>query len=185
MSKELIILRNSLNKRRPNFYKQSSHKKKKLDKKWRKARGSDSKIKIRLRNRQPMVDVGYRGPVEVRGLSKEGFNIILVNNVNELKNVNKTKDSVCIAGVGIKKKVEIVKECLKLSLHMINVKDAQKFLSEFETDLKKKKEEKTKKQDEKSKKSAEKKDKKEGIEEKIDKAAEKKEKDMVLTKREI
>lgn len=185
MSKELITLRNSLNKRRPNFYKQSSHKKSKLEKKWRKARGCDSKIKIRWRNKQPMVEVGYRGPAEVRGLSREGFNIILANNVNDLNKTNKTKDIICIAGVGNRKKVEIVKECLKIGLKIINVKDAQKFLNECEQDLKRKKEEKTKKQEEKSKKVAEKKEKKEGIEEKIDKVAEKKEKDKVLTKRGI
>ena len=132
-----------------------------------------------------MVTAGYRGPCEARGLSREGFNIVRANNVNDLKNANKTKDIICTGSVGMKNKIEIVKECIRLGLKLMNVKDPQKFLSDNEQDLKKKKEEKTKRFEAKSKKSESKEEKKEGIEGKIGKEEEKKEKDKVLTKREI
>jgi len=186
MSKDHLALRNALNKRRPKFYKQSSHKRMKLEKKWRKARGTDSKIKIGWKNRQPMVKKGYRGPADVRGLSKDGFNIILANNLNDLKNVNKTKDTVCIGGVGQKKKIDIVKECIKNGLKIMNIKEPQKFLNEVEDGLNQRKKEKKDKEQEKAKKTESKKEKKEdNIEEKLNKQEEKKEKDKVLTKREL
>jgi len=186
MVKDHLVLRNALNKRRPKFYKQSSHKKSRIEKKWRKARGSDSKVKIGWRNRQPMVKHGYRGPADVRGLSKDGFNIILVNNLNDLKNVNKTKDIVCIGRIGQRKKMDIIEDCIKNGLKIMNVKDPQGFLSESEIGLKQRKETKSKKEQEKVKKTETKKDKKdEGIEEKLSKQEEKKEKDKVLTKREL
>jgi len=185
MANDVVALRNRMSKKRPNFYKQSSYKKKKLDKKWRKPRGSDSKIKIRWKGRQPMVEIGYRGPSEARGLSREGYNIVPANNINDLKNVNKSKDIICIGGIGMKKKIEIVKECVKIGLKIMNVKNPQKFLDDNEQNLKKKKDEKAKKLEEKSKKSAAKEAKKDSIEEKIGKEEEKKEKDKVLTKREL
>ncbi|TKJ17447.1 hypothetical protein CEE44_02835 [Candidatus Woesearchaeota archaeon B3_Woes] len=191
MVDNIVNLRNMKKKKKPDFNKQSSHKKKRLANKWRKPRGSDSKIKIGRKGYPRKVKVGFRGPVEARGMSRDGQNIVLIKNMNDIKGLNKD-DVVCLSNFGIKKKIEIVKECLKLNLKIMSLKDPAKFLSDSETNLKEQKESKKKKQEEKSKKIAEKKskdeDKKDGIEAKVDdedKKKEKKEKDKLLTKREV
>lgn len=191
MVDDLINLRNKMKKKKPDFNKQSSHKKKRLAKKWRKPRGSDSKIKRCYKGYPRKVKVGFKGPVEVRGLSREGQNIVLIKCIDDLKGLNKDKDIVCLSNFGQKKKIEIVKECLNLGLKIMSLKNPSRFLSGVEEDLKNKKEERKKKQEEKRKKATEKKeekDKKEGIEAKVeeeDKKKEKKEKDKLLTKREV
>ena len=74
----LVNLRNIMKKKKPNFFKQSSHKKKRLAKKWRKPRGSDSKIKIGKKGYPRKIKIGFKGPRNVRSLSREGLKIILV-----------------------------------------------------------------------------------------------------------
>lgn len=190
-----------MKKKKPEFNKQSSHKKKRLAKKWRRPRGSDSKIKVGRKGYPRKIKIGFKGPAEARGLSRVGLKMVLVKNVNGLKDVDKNKDIVCLSNIGQKKKADIVKECLKLGLNIINLKDPPKFLSNLEDGLKKRKEDKKKKEDSKAKKTSEKKDKKtdaekkEGIEAKIDeesnkegveeKDKKKKEKDKLLIKREL
>ena len=187
MNKDILALRNKINRKRPAFLKQGTHKKKRLEKKWKFPRGSDSKIAIERKGYPKRVKMGYRGPALARGLSKTGFNIVLVSNIADLGKVDKTKDIVCIAHVGTRKKVDIAKECLKQNLKILNLKDAPKFLSEVEQVMKENKEEKAKKAEDQKKKSDDsKKEKpKEGIEGKVDKEEDKKEKDKLLTKREI
>lgn len=190
MADDLINLRNVMKKKKPDFNKQSSHKKKRLAKKWRKPRGSDSKIKRCYKGYPRKVKVGFKGPAEVRGLSRAGQNMVLVKCIDDLKRLNKDNDIVCLSNFGQKKKIEIVKECLNLGLKIMSLKDLSKFLSGIEEALKKKKEVKKKKEEEKSKKAVEKKekkekDKKEGIEAKVEEENEKKEKDKLLTKREV
>ena len=188
MDHDLVELRNRINKKRPNFYKQGSAKKKRIEKKWKFPRGSDNKIVIERKGYCKKVKPGYRGPYEARGLSRDGFNIVLINCVKDLGNINKSKDIICIAHVGTRKKVEIVKECLKQNLKILNLKNPQQFLADFEKEFKQRKDEKALKLSEKNNKTTEKKKGEkadEGIEAKVDKEAEKKEKDKLLTKREI
>jgi large subunit ribosomal protein L32e len=184
MSQDLIDLRNRINKKRRNFFKQGIHKKKRLEKKWKFPRGCDSKIAIERKGYCKRVKPGYRGPAEVRGLSRQGLNIVNVSNIKDIKNINKSEDIICIAHVGTRNKIEIVKECVKQGLKILNLKDPAKFLADVENFMKQKKQEKEQKA--KTEKAAEKKkeDSKEGIEAKVDKEAEKKEKDKILTKRE-
>ncbi len=201
MGVDIISLRNIMKKKKPEFNKQSSHKKKRLAKKWRKPRGSDSKIKVGCKGYPRKIKIGFKGPAEARGFSRAGLKIVLVKNVNDLKDVDKNKDIVCLSKVGQKKKADIVKECLKLGLNILNLKDPSKFLSNVEEGLKKREEDRKKEEDAKAKKASEKKDKKtdaekkKGIEAKIDeesnkeggeeKDEKKKEKDKLLTKREL
>jgi|TARA_B100002003_G_C14113667_1_gene535663 large subunit ribosomal protein L32e len=193
MSDKLIELRKKISSKRPTFLKQKCKQKKRLANKWRKPRGSDSKIKVNRKDYPKKVKTGYRGPKEVRGLSQKGMIIINVKNVEELKNIKKDKEIVCIAKVGQRKKIEIVKACKEKSLQIINLKDPSLFLKQIEDTLKTNKTEKTKKEEEKKKKSEKTEEKKkEGIESKVEeekteevKDQAKKEKDKLLTQREI
>ncbi len=200
MGVDLISLRNIMKKKKPEFNKQSSHKKKRLAKKWRKPRGSDSKMKVGCKGYPRKVKVGFKSPADIRGLNREGLNIILVKNVGDLKNIDKNRDLLCLSNIGMKKKADIVKKCLELGLKIINLKNPSKFLSDLEESIKRKKEGKKKKQEEKDKKITEKKakesdkEKKKGIEAKVDEERNKEgvdekeskeKKDKLLTKREL
>lgn len=202
MINKLIEVRKEKKKKNPKFKKQSSHKKIRLKNKWRKPRGSDSKIRICKKGYPRKVKSGYRSPALLRDKSTEGKNIIKISNIKSLNNVNKETDIIEIGKVGQRKKIEIVKECINKGYLILNLKDAKKFLSDAENTIKKKREAKDKKVKAKKKKIAEEKDKKEdkksekkedqkdGIEGKIEKEekekkTEKKEKDKLLIKREL
>jgi large subunit ribosomal protein L32e len=188
---KMIELRNRMKKKKPAFIQQMGRQRKALGNNWKKPRGSDSKIKIGKKGYPRKVKVGFKSPKEVRGFSRDGLKIILVKNILELNNIDKTKETVCLASIGQRKKVDIVKKCVELNLKMLNVKDPSKFLKDVEENFKKKREDKIKKDQEKNKKKEDKKNKKkDGIEAVVSdedkdlKDKEKKEKDKLLTKRE-
>jgi len=185
----LIELRNRMKKKKPKFIKQMGRQKKRLKNKWRKPRGSDSKIKVGKKGYPKKIKIGYKGPKQVRNLSRNGENIILIKKIEELKKIDTKKDIICLSKIGKRKKILIIKECIKLNLNILNLKDPSKFLTDFEKSLEKKKQEKKEKEQEKKEKESKTTKKKEGIEAKVDDKEEnkkdKKEKDKVLTKREI
>ena len=194
MSDKLIELRKKISSKRPTFLKQKCKQKKRLANKWRKPRGSDSKIKVNKKDYPKKVKSGYRGPKEVRGLSRLGMKIINISNVKDLDNIKKDVEIVCIAKVGQKNKIKIVKICQEKKINIINLKDPSLFLKNVDESLKTNKEERTKKEETKKKKLEKPQEKKQdGIESKIDedqnseksKEQAKKEKDKVLTQREI
>ena len=59
--------------RRPAFKRQEWFRYSKLGESWRRPKGIHSKMKRNLKRRPPVVDIGFRGPAEVRGLHPSGF----------------------------------------------------------------------------------------------------------------
>ncbi len=180
-----------IKKRKLKFSRQDSHKKKKLGKKWRKPKGLHSKMRLQKKGYKRSVKVGYETPKNMRGLSK-GLEKVLVNNINDLKNINKKTQGIIIsASVGIKKKIEIIKEAEKQKIEILNIKSPKEHIKKIEERLaekKKEKEVKIKEKEEKKKlakkeKKLEKKVEKELSEEEQKELA-KKEKDKLLTKKE-
>jgi large subunit ribosomal protein L32e len=191
--KKLLKHRKELKSRKPVFLKQDTHKKPGIGKKWSRPRGIDSKMRLRLRGYRILVTKGWKSPSEVRGLHPTGLVQKLVYNEKDLRAADPKKDGVIIAAVvGMKKKVTLIRIAGEMGLAVLNVKDAQKFITEAESglsDRKKKKAEKAaKKTEEKPKKAAKKEETKSvddiAKEEEDRQDAEKREKDKVLTKRE-
>jgi len=88
---------------------------------WRKPKGNDSKMRLQLKGYPPIVKVGYRTQKELRGLHPSGLEPVYVNNVKELEGLDPKKHIVVIAhAVGLKKKLEIVKEAEKKGLKIAN-----------------------------------------------------------------
>jgi len=68
-----------------------------------------------------MVDIGFRGPVEVRGLHPSGFEEVLVYNVDGLENIDPKKQAVRIGGtVGMKKRTAIEDRADELGIRVLN-----------------------------------------------------------------
>ena len=173
------------------FTRQDAHKKVKLGNKWRKPKGLHSKMRLSKKGYNKSVSIGYGSPKSTRGLDKSGLKLIIIKSLKEIENINAKEECIAVAKtIGLRKKVEILKQAVKKSINVVNVKDINKFLKDVDDKIKKSKEEKEKLKKEKEvrKKEKEKAGKKKTIDEKVEKTdeekkeEEKKEKDKVLTK---
>jgi large subunit ribosomal protein L32e len=118
---EGLALRAMISGRRPAFKRQEWFRYSKLGEKWRKPKGIHSKMKRRLKRRQPMVDIGFRGPESVRGLHPSGFEEVLVYNVDGLEGIDPKVQAVRIGGtVGTKKRIAIEDRATELGIRVLN-----------------------------------------------------------------
>jgi len=192
--KDLLALRKSIKKKKPGFVRQDAHKKPRLKKKWRRARGIHSKIRLKKRGYRKNVRKGYGSPNKVYGLHPEGLKGVVVKSLDDLKSITKEKGAVISANIGLKKKIELLKKAKELGIIVLNFKDIDKFLKSSEE---KQKARKKAKEERKKKKAAKKKEKEKKVEEKKKeeklaekltdeekKEKEKEEKDKILTKKE-
>ena len=171
------------------FVRQDAHKKVKLGNKWRKPKGLHSKMRLSFKGYNKSVSIGYGNPKSTRGLDKSGLKLVIIKSLKGLEEIDAKKECIAVAKtIGLKKKIEILKQAIKKSINVVNVKDINKFLKDVEEKIKKSKEEKEKLKKEKEAKKKEK-EKKKTIEEKVEKTdeekkeEEKKERDKVLTKK--
>ena len=119
--KELLKLRAEIASRRPDFVRQESWRYKRLKPSWRKPKGIDSKMRLRVKGWPKIVKVGYRGPAAVRGLHPSGFRDVLVYNVSDLLRLNPETDAARIAHtVGAKKRREILAKAKELGIKVLN-----------------------------------------------------------------
>mgnify|MGYP006273498189 CR=1 FL=1 len=202
-TKRLLEARKTQKKRKPNFIRQDAHKKPKLDERWRRPKGSDSKMRLAKKGYRKTVSVGYRSPAGVRGLTGSGLTRVHVARITDLSSIDpKEQCAVIVSGTGMKKRMEILEEAIAKNIKVYNYKDPKVTLDSMKETLEKKKEQKKKaeevkkekekqKQEESKKKEEEQKEEQkkqdeslEDVTEKEDaKEKEKKEKDKVLTKK--
>lgn len=119
----LLKLRKKLKSKKPEFLRTLWWKfpKFKNDPKWRKPKGLDNKMRLRLKGYPPIVEVGYRGPAAVRGLHPTGLEPVLIHNEKELERLDPTKHIVVIASsVGLKKRLKILERARQLGLRIAN-----------------------------------------------------------------
>jgi len=118
---DALAVRAIISGRRPAFKRQEWFRYSKLGEKWRKPKGIHSKMKRQLKRRPPMVDIGFRGPVSVRGLHPSGFEEVLVYNVDGLENIDPKVQAVRIGGtVGTKKRIAIEDRAAELGIRVLN-----------------------------------------------------------------
>lgn len=107
--------------RRPAFKRQEWFRYSKLGEEWRRPKGIHSKMRRGLKRRPPMVEVGYRGPAEVRGLHPSGFEEVLVYNVDGLEGIDPKTQAVRIGGtVGTRKRIAIEDRADELGIRVLN-----------------------------------------------------------------
>ncbi len=174
------------------FIRQDAHKKVRLGNKWRRPKGLHSKMRLGKKGYNKSVSIGYGSPKKTRNMHSSGLKLIIIKSLKELEKIDSKKECVAVAKtIGLKRKIEILKQAIKKSINVVNVKDSDKFLKDVEEKIRKSKEEKEKlnKKKELSKKEKEKAAKKKTIEEKVEKTDEEKkedekiERDKLLTKK--
>lgn len=205
-TKRLLEARKTQKKRKPRFIRQDAHKKAKLDERWRRPKGSDSKMRLAKKGYRKSVSVGYRSPAGVRGLTGSGLTRVHVARKADILSIDpKEQCAVIVSGTGMKKRMEILEEAVAKGIKVYNYKNPKETLDSMKEALEKKKEQKKKveevkkekekqKQEESKKKEEEKKEEEKDAEKKQEsledvaekedaKEKEKKEKDKVLTKK--
>ncbi len=192
--KDLLGTRRLLKSRKPKFKRQNQGLKSKLTNNsgWRKPKGYHSKLRLRRKSRGAFVSPGYKSPVAVRGLSREGLVPVNVSNPEQLNGLQKGVHGVMVnSAIGMRKRLAVIELAIKAGLKVLNFKDAAGYLNdqkaEFDKRTKEKKEKKKPKKaqsiEEKISKPEEKKAPEEEKTEEEKKKEEKQEQDKVLTKR--
>ena len=116
-----LSLREKLATKRPTFLRQEWFRYKKLGLKWRKPKGGQSKLRRHFKYRINVVSIGYRGPVETRGLHPSGFKEVLVHNAAQLEGLDPAKEDVRIAAaVGMRKRKQIEQSAADKGLRVLN-----------------------------------------------------------------
>ncbi len=139
-----------------NYSKLGRRRKKKQ--KYRKAKGVDSKIRLKMKGHPVRISIGFRSEKKKRGLIK-GLKPVMIYNLDDLKNL-KEKEIAIIAKIGDKKKIEIAEQAQKGKIKLLNL-NPEKFLKEIEDKSKKAKEKREARQEKKEKGKKRKKEKKE------------------------
>ena len=108
-------------KRITSFRRQNYGLKKRVGDAWRKPRGIDNKQRVGRQGAGYMPRIGYRTPVQGRGLHPSGLYEVLVHNVKELEKLDKSRQAAKIGGaVGAKKRVEISKKAMQMGVKILN-----------------------------------------------------------------
>ncbi len=200
---KLLELRKKIKGKKPKFVRTDIHKKKKLAVKWRKPKGRQNKMRLKLRGYRRVVKVGWGSPVAVKDTLKSGLKGVIVKSLKDMKDLDPKKEEIIISKtVGLKKKIDIIKKSKELGLKIANIKNADLFIKEIEEKLSakkaskekitKEKEEKKKEREAKAKEkeAKEKQEKEKGTEDDLankledEEKRKKEEKDKVLTKKE-
>ncbi|MEM3126906.1 MAG: 50S ribosomal protein L32e [Candidatus Woesearchaeota archaeon] len=175
----LLEVKKELKRRTPNFLRQDAHKRKKISQKWRKPKGMHSKMRRRLKGYRRSVEVGFKSPIFVKGLDKEGLLPVRIFSVKDLEKLDTKKNSIIIGrSVGNKKRISIVEEAKRKGIKILNIKPEQ-----FLEKIKSKREAKNTEQKEVKKEPEKEAKKKEKLSEEDKKKQQAKEKEKVLTKR--
>ncbi len=180
---ELLKIRRKQKAKKPEFLVQDYHRRKELPRKWRKPRGMHSKMRMRKKGHPKQAEIGYGSPKQTRNLDRKGMRRVLVSSAKKLDDIDKSTEVAVIShGVGLKKKLEIIKAAEQKGITVANTSHA-KLMKRIEG--KKQKDVKTEpKQEAEQKKADENSEEKEKPGEEELKDTEKREKDKLLIKRE-
>jgi len=136
---------------------------------YRKSKGRDNKIRLKMKGHLRNVSVGFRTEKKKRDLV-EGLRVVIVHNLKDLKNIQDGEIGV-VAKIGNKKKQELAEYAQKEKIKLINLKP-EKFLKEIKGKLEEKKKIKEKRQEKKKVKEKKTKEKKKPEEKKEPEAKE-------------
>jgi len=120
--KRLVAKREKEKEKKPKFVRQESWRYKRIKENWRRPRGIDSKMRLKVKGWPASPNVGYRGPKEARGLHPSAYREVMVFNVDDLSGVDPELEAIRIAScVGSKKRAEIIREARERGIHILNV----------------------------------------------------------------
>ncbi len=136
------------------FTRQDQHKKKRLNKGWRKPKGLQNKMRLSRKSYKLKVRPGY-GTKNLEKNTLNGKEIVYVNNIEDLKTMDPKKQIIIITKQSTKNKLEIIKEAKKLGFEFANFNPDKYTDAVTKKQEEKKQAKKAKQEKEKSKKKTE------------------------------
>jgi large subunit ribosomal protein L32e len=125
-------LRKRVEKKKLEFRRPESWRYNRLKEPWRRPRGCDNKMRLKIKGWPKSPNIGYRSPREIRGLHPSGYEEALVHNISQLNTIDPEKQAVRIAHtVGTKKRMEIIAIARERGVHILNPKE----IAELEEEL--------------------------------------------------
>ena len=189
MMQKLLEVRKESKERKPDFIRQDTHKRRKLDLRWKKPKGLHSKMRHKFKGHRKMPSPGYKSPAKVRGLHSSGLKMISVFSIEDIVKIKKESEGAVISKtIGMRKRLGILKKAKELDSLVLNL-NVDSYIKKIEDIItsKKKKEAKEVKKEPRDKKeikeTAIKENKTDALTAEEKKEAEKKEKDKLLTKK--
>lgn len=118
--RRLLTIRKVQKGKKPEFRRQESWRYKRVHSSWRRPKGIDSQMRLKLGGRPKSVGIGYRSPKQIRGRNSSGHDEVLVFNAENLSKV--TQNQVVRIGhvVGKRKRVSILEKARTLGLYVVN-----------------------------------------------------------------
>lgn len=108
-------------RRKPKFIRAGGARKKSLGEKWRKPRGTDSKMRVSIFGKPKRPKAGYGTHRAVRGIHPSGYVEVRVTNPDDLDQIDPSRQAARIAsGVGLKKREEILQRAGELGIKVLN-----------------------------------------------------------------
>lgn len=150
--KELLELKKKIAKKRPRFIRSDAFKRKCIPMQWRAPKGMQSKIRLKRRGKVSHPGPGVASPRKVRGLTMDGLRPVEIATLKELSMLNPKTDAAVLKKVGMRQRVEILKQALLKKITVLNIREPETLIKSVEDALKSKKEEKKKKEESKQKK---------------------------------
>ena len=115
-------IKSYLNRRRPKFVRQESWRYVRVSSSWRKPRGIDNKMRVKLKGYPKLPSIGYRNPKLVRGLHPSGYDEALIYSPKDLEKIDPETQVVRIAhAVGFRKRLDILEKAKELDIKILNI----------------------------------------------------------------
>src|SRR5512137_622788 len=107
---EMLKVRSTIKRRKPVFIREEAKKIKKLSRMgWRHPRGWHNKMRHGFKGHRRCVEPGWGSPAEVKGLHRNGLQMVPIYTLSELAKIDSAKQGIIIAAnVGTKKKMAII-----------------------------------------------------------------------------
>ena len=105
------------------YRRQESQKHKRVENKWRRPKGIQSKQRKEIKGKPPVPKIGRKKPEEIRGTHPSGYNDVLVHNTKDLEELGED-DAARIGGsVGDRKRERIQEKAEEMDIKILNPKE--------------------------------------------------------------
>ncbi|MGQ9478578.1 MAG: 50S ribosomal protein L32e [Thermoproteota archaeon] len=127
-AEKLLTARRKRKMNKPEFTRQESWRYVRIKENWRRPRGKDSKMRLRIKGWPRVVRIGYRGTKEARGLHPTGLKPVMVSSKKDLEEVGPPEGKIIIfsSRMGRRLRETLAKEALARGFRIANYRRATK-----------------------------------------------------------